>query len=294
MLHGLRPGITRILASTTPSGRLGVKGSQVQILSARREPLIFKGKRVSELRFRGPFRGGAPLAGSIMCLHRCTGDKTAAVLCLTRTRPRRTYPVRVRPARRMVRVAARSSRAGPGEATPRREVSGFPPIFEVGQRHNEWTTVQNDAANYPGACVDGFELGMFVSYGDCGEAWVAGADGQIAGLVWETGDDRRLCALPSPPAAASDLGGSSWTTVGQGLAVVGCGRKVTASNDRSFVTSRLGAALRGAQTAGAGTHMARRAPWSGGQGSSPQRSCAPTRRIRSARTGGCSRLSAPQ
>lgn len=36
------------------------------------------------------------------------------------------YPVRVRPARRMVGVAARSSRAGSGELTPRREVSGFP------------------------------------------------------------------------------------------------------------------------------------------------------------------------
>lgn len=40
-------------------------------------------------------------------------------------RPRRIYPVRVRPRRRLVRVAARSSRAGAVELTPRREVSGF-------------------------------------------------------------------------------------------------------------------------------------------------------------------------
>jgi hypothetical protein len=44
-----------------------------------------------------------------------------------RARPRRIYPVRVRPARRTVGVAARSSRAGSGELTLRREVSGFPP-----------------------------------------------------------------------------------------------------------------------------------------------------------------------
>ena len=58
----------------------------------------------------------------------------AARLCallFPRTRPRRIYPVRVRPARRMVRVAARSSRAGSWELTPRREVSGFPPHSPV-------------------------------------------------------------------------------------------------------------------------------------------------------------------
>ncbi|GAB3623626.1 hypothetical protein GCM10027418_17090 [Mariniluteicoccus endophyticus] len=39
----------------------------------------------------------------------------------------------------------------------------------------------------PRAEVDGFELGMFVSYDDCGDAWVRAPDGRIAGLVWETG-----------------------------------------------------------------------------------------------------------
>ena len=41
---------------------------------------------------------------------------------------------------------------------------------------------------YPSATVDGFELGMFVSYDDCGDAWVKAPDGSVATLIWETGE----------------------------------------------------------------------------------------------------------
>lgn len=42
-------------------------------------------------------------------------------------------------------------------------------------------------ADYPSARVDGFELGMFVSYDDYGDAWVKAPDGSVATLIWETG-----------------------------------------------------------------------------------------------------------
>lgn len=29
---------------------------------------------------------------------------------------------------------------------------------------------------------------MFVSYDDCGDAWVRAPDGTVAGLIWKTGD----------------------------------------------------------------------------------------------------------
>lgn len=41
--------------------------------------------------------------------------------------------------------------------------------------------------DYPEADVDGFTLGMFVSYDDCGDAWVRAPDGGVATLIWETG-----------------------------------------------------------------------------------------------------------
>lgn len=41
---------------------------------------------------------------------------------------------------------------------------------------------------FPSATVDGFEMGMFVSYDDCGDAWVKAPDGSEATLVWETGE----------------------------------------------------------------------------------------------------------
>jgi hypothetical protein len=40
---------------------------------------------------------------------------------------------------------------------------------------------------YPEAVVDGFTMGMFVSYDDCGDAWVKAPDGSIGTLIWETG-----------------------------------------------------------------------------------------------------------
>lgn len=44
-----------------------------------------------------------------------------------------------------------------------------------------------DEHGYPEAEVNGFTIGMFVSYDDCGDAWVRAPDGSIATLVWETG-----------------------------------------------------------------------------------------------------------
>lgn len=55
---------------------------------------------------------------------------------------------------------------------------------------------------YPGATVDGFTLGMFVSYGDCGDAWVKAPDGGIAGLIWETGEPAYFeVSIPAHPEA---------------------------------------------------------------------------------------------
>jgi hypothetical protein len=45
-----------------------------------------------------------------------------------------------------------------------------------------------DEHGYPQATVDGFEIGMFVSYGDSGDAWVQAPDGSIGTLIWETGE----------------------------------------------------------------------------------------------------------
>ena len=44
-----------------------------------------------------------------------------------------------------------------------------------------------DEHGYPGAAVDGFTMGMFVSYDDCGDAWVEAPDGSVGTLIWETG-----------------------------------------------------------------------------------------------------------
>ena len=52
---------------------------------------------------------------------------------------------------------------------------------------------------YPHATVDGFTLGMFVSYDDCGDAWVEAPDGSFA-LIWETGDPPRFeVSIPAEP-----------------------------------------------------------------------------------------------
>lgn len=42
-------------------------------------------------------------------------------------------------------------------------------------------------SEYTTASVDGFTLGMFVSYDDCGDAWVRAPDGGVGTLIWETG-----------------------------------------------------------------------------------------------------------
>jgi hypothetical protein len=41
---------------------------------------------------------------------------------------------------------------------------------------------------YPEAGIEGFQLRMFVSYGDVGDASVEAPDGSTCGLVWETGE----------------------------------------------------------------------------------------------------------
>jgi len=45
-----------------------------------------------------------------------------------------------------------------------------------------------DEHEYPRASVEGFDLGMFVSYDDCGDAWVTAPDGSACTLIWETGE----------------------------------------------------------------------------------------------------------
>jgi hypothetical protein len=45
-----------------------------------------------------------------------------------------------------------------------------------------------DSDRYPEAMVDGFPMRMFVSYDDCGDAWVQAPDGSVGTLIWETGD----------------------------------------------------------------------------------------------------------
>lgn len=66
--------------------------------------------------------------------------------------------------------------------------------------------MQNDAEpDYPTATVDGFTIGMFVSYGDCGDAWVSAPDGGTAGLIWETGE-REYFKVSIPPDPAGRWG----------------------------------------------------------------------------------------
>lgn len=58
-----------------------------------------------------------------------------------------------------------------------------------------------DDLGYPRAEADGFALGMFVSYGDRGDAWVRAPDGGVAGLVWETGTPGYFTPLIAPDPA---------------------------------------------------------------------------------------------
>lgn len=52
--------------------------------------------------------------------------------------------------------------------------------------------------SYPEATEDGFTIGMFVSYGDCGDAWVQAPDGGIATLIWESGSPHYFLESISP------------------------------------------------------------------------------------------------
>mgnify|MGYP000011633455 CR=1 FL=1 len=56
-------------------------------------------------------------------------------------------------------------------------------------------------ARLPQASVDGFDIGMFVSYTECGDAWVRAPDGGTASLIWETGEPRYFReSIPPDPA----------------------------------------------------------------------------------------------
>jgi hypothetical protein len=46
----------------------------------------------------------------------------------------------------------------------------------------------SDDVTYPTAEVEGFRIGMFVSFGDAGDAWVEAPDGSVGTLIWETGE----------------------------------------------------------------------------------------------------------
>jgi hypothetical protein len=59
----------------------------------------------------------------------------------------------------------------------------------------------SEVTHDPSAQAEGFALGMFVSYGDCGDAWVRAPDGGVAGLIWETGSPAYfLETIPPDPA----------------------------------------------------------------------------------------------
>ena len=54
---------------------------------------------------------------------------------------------------------------------------------------------------YPTGHSDGFEMQMFVSYGDCGDALIIAPDGRKAGLIWETGDTSLFATSIEPDTA---------------------------------------------------------------------------------------------
>jgi hypothetical protein len=51
---------------------------------------------------------------------------------------------------------------------------------------------------YPEAEVDGFILGMYVSYDDMGDAWVTAPDGSAGSLIWETGEPESFETVIEP------------------------------------------------------------------------------------------------
>jgi hypothetical protein len=56
-------------------------------------------------------------------------------------------------------------------------------------------------SDYPRAEIDGFEMGMFVSYDDCGDAWVKAPDGSVGTLIWQTGEPAYFKVSIEPGAA---------------------------------------------------------------------------------------------
>ncbi|MEV6417392.1 hypothetical protein [Kribbella sp. NPDC051718] len=55
-----------------------------------------------------------------------------------------------------------------------------------------------DEYGYPEAAADGFTMGMYVSYDDCGDAWVTAPDKSVGTLVWETGSPSYFKELIAP------------------------------------------------------------------------------------------------
>jgi hypothetical protein len=74
----------------------------------------------------------------------------------------------------------------------RREGPGLVASHELGRyiaSNSAGDTVHSvDKHGYPEATVDGFKIGMFVSYEDAGDAWVEAPDGGIGTLIWESGE----------------------------------------------------------------------------------------------------------
>lgn len=57
---------------------------------------------------------------------------------------------------------------------------------------------EDDSSLYPTGRAQGFEMLMFVSYGDFGDALVIAPDGREAGLIWETGDTPSFAVSIAP------------------------------------------------------------------------------------------------
>lgn len=51
---------------------------------------------------------------------------------------------------------------------------------------------------YPTATLEGFTIGMCVSYHDCGDAWVRAPDGSVGTLVWEIGEPSYFREMIAP------------------------------------------------------------------------------------------------
>jgi hypothetical protein len=67
-----------------------------------------------------------------------------------------------------------------------------------------------DEHGYPEASVDGFTIGMIVSYGDCGDAWVKAPDGGVGTLIWQTGEPSYFQESIEPDPNGRPIRAESW------------------------------------------------------------------------------------